>query len=203
MKKNFVAIVLTALMVLLLSTACGGEATSKTKAAASAKTAEAEVPVEPGKNLDADTEAKSETEGVEDSVDESEKFTLLDVSAEMIDAGVYAAGEDGTEFIFSIFKDPSRTPMASLIIMRGEGSGDMLWGTYTFESGTKEDGITRTVFTISDVYTGGEVDICFGESENNEIYIFDSEGCAYAGEYLTKDDTITYMRTAITLLPSH
>ncbi len=51
----------------------------------------------------------------------------------------------------------------------------------------------------TDVYTDQDFTIGFGEA-GNEVYIFDANGDPYEGQYLTNDDTITYMGTAVALL---
>ncbi len=200
-------------MVASLATACSGKPDTKTEA--SAPTTEVESGTEPGSQTEPETESGSqaepetepenrteaESENQTEPVDESasEEFTLLDVSTDMIEAGVYAVSEDGTELVFSMFTEPSGTPMASLFIFSAEGEGDVICGSYTAESETDEDGIDWTLLTVSDAYTGGEFEIGFGESEE-EVYIFDNEGTPYEGEYLTKDETIDYMGTAAALM---
>ncbi len=199
MKKKFLSIVLSALMVATLATACGGK--SETSAPAAEKKEEAK----PEASAPA-TEAKEEASPEEDTEDEaapadnsaSGDFTLLDVSTDMIDTGVYAISDDGTELVFSMFTEPSGTQMASLFVFLSDGSGDVICGTFEAESETDEDGITWTVLTVSDVYTGNDVTMGFGELDE-QVYILDSD-TAYEGQYLTADETITYMGTAAALL---
>lgn len=198
MRKKFVSIILAALMAASLTTACGG------KSETAATTAETTTAVETTK---ADT-TKAETTAAETTAAESkeepadnsgsEEFTLLDVTTDMIEAGVYAASEDGTELVFSMFTEPSGTPMASLFIFLADGSGDVICGTYTAQSETDEDGIAWTLLTVSDVYTGNQIQIGFGEL-GEAVYILDSE-TAYEGKYLSKDETIVYMGTAAALI---
>lgn len=201
MKKKVVSMVLTAVMVAALTTACGGK--SETAAApAPAEETRTEAAPEAEEEPVAEAEPEAETENEAEPVDDgAEDFTLLDVSNEMIDAGVYAISEDGTELVFSMFTEPSGTPMASLFIFPADGGSesDVICGAYTAESETDEDGITWTVLTVTDAYTGGEFEIGFGESED-EVYIFDTAGNAYEGQYLSADDTIDYMGAAVNLL---
>lgn len=194
MKKKFVSIVLTALMVVSLTTACGGKAETQTAAPVDTK---AETKADTSTTT---TETKTESESQVTSTDnsESENFTLLDVSADMIQTGVYAVSEDGTELVFSMFTEPSGTPMASLFVFPTTKEGDVICGTYTGESETDEDGITWSLLTVSDVYTGSEVTIGFGEL-GEDVYILDSE-TAYEGQYLSGDETIVYMGTAAALM---
>lgn len=199
MKKKFVAGVLAVLMAASLTAGCGSKPENTADPAPSAdKKTETEKKTE----IKAETETKAETES-ETDVDESasEDFTLLDVSTDMIQAGVYAQSEEGTELVFSMFNDPSGTPMASLMIVAADGkTGDIICGTYEAESETDEDGIAWTLLTVADVYTDGEFEIGFGESDAGEVYIFDKDLTPYEGEYLTADETIDYMGVAVALM---
>lgn len=195
MKKKFVSIVLTALMVASLVTACGGKPEATTSEPVEATNTETEAEEETEVE-ETEVEAESEAEPVEDSA--SDEFTLLDVSTDMIQAGVYAMSEDGTELVFSMFTEPSGTPMASLFIFSGD-EGDVICGTYTAESVTDEEDITWTLLTVVDAYTDGEFEIGFGES-GEEVYIFDAEGTPYEGQYLSADETIDYMGVAAALM---
>lgn len=183
MKKKFMSVVLTALMVVSLTTGCGGKSEAETTASTST----------------AETEAGAESKDESADSSASEEFTLLDVSTDMIQAGVYAISESGTELVFSMFTEPSGTPMASLFIFPAAGEGDVICGTYTAESVTDEDGITWTFLTVTDAYTEGEFEIGFGESEE-EVYIFDTEGNPYEGQYLSADETIDFMGAAVALM---
>lgn len=197
MKKRFVSVVLAAVMVASLTTACG----SKSEEPASAPAAEAETEAESEEEQEPDEpamEIEEETEPADDSA--SEDFTLLDVTTDMVEAGVYAVGEDGTELVFSLFTEPSGTPMASLFVFPAEGEGDVICGTYTSESETDEDGILWSLMTVTDVYTDSEFQFGFGESDAGEVYIFDIDGTPYEGKYLSEDETIDYMGVAAALL---
>lgn len=200
MKKKLVSILLAALLTAALTTGCGGK--SETQTAAPAPAAETETETEEDASAPAvEEETVEEEESQEAPADESasEDFTLLDVSADMIEAGVYAVSEDGTELVFSLFTEPSGTPMASLFIFSADGGGDVICGAYTAENETDEDGIDWTAITVTDVYTDGEFVIGFGESDE-EVYIFDQVGTAYEGEYLTADETIDYMGAVVALM---
>ena len=202
MKKKLVSIVLAALMAATLITGCGGKEETQTAAPApAAETETEETETEETASTPAE-ETETETESEEESVDNSasEDFTLLDVSTDMIQAGVYAVSDDGTELVFSMFTEPSGTPMASLFVFPAEGEGDVICGAYTAETETDEDGIAWTLLSVTDAYTDGEFEIGFGESDAGEVYIFDTEGTPYEGEYLSADDTIDYMGTAAALL---
>lgn len=204
MKKKFVSIVLTALMVASLTTACGSkEAEAPAPAPAAEEAAEAPAPAQeeeeeaPEEVEEEAVEEEAEEEAAEDSG--SEGFTLLDVTTDMIDAGVYATGEDGMELVFSLFTEPSGTQMASLFVFAASGEGDVICGPYTGATETDEDGITWSIMTVSDVYTGTDFSFGFGES-GEEVYIFDLDGTPYEGQYLSADETIDYMGVAAALV---
>ncbi len=210
MKKKLVSIMLAAFLTASLTTACGGKEEAKTETAAPAAETKAETTPEakpeaekekPAAETKTETPAEAETENDTESAGNgaAEDFTLLDVSTDMIEAGVYAVSEDGTELVFSMFTEPSGTPMASLFIFSAAGEGDVICGAYTAESETDEDGIAWTLLTVTDAYTDGEFEIGFGESDE-EVYIFDTEGTPYEGQYLSADETIDYMGTAAALM---
>lgn len=186
-------------MVVSLTTACGSKPATNTNTTTPAATTKTETTSAPTATTKTESTSKAEDSKSDPAGnDTTGDFTLLDVSTEMIEAGVYAISEDGTELVFSMFTEPSGTPMASLFVFPANGEGDVICGTYTAESETDEDGITWTLLTVSDVYTGEEFDIGFGEL-GDQIYILDSE-TAYEGKYLTADETIIYMGTAAALL---
>lgn len=200
MRKNITMILAMCLMAAAM-TACGGNSdTAETTAAPAADTtaaieteAETEAAAEDTEAADAETEEESADE-------ESGDFTLLDVTADMIDAGVYAVDENQNELVFTMFTEPSGTPMASLFVYAPDGTGDVICGEYTADVETDEDNITWTSLDLTDVYTGGEFSIGFAESEDDQVYIIDTTGTVYQGEYLSADDTVVYMGTAVALL---
>lgn len=195
---------MAALMAAALTTACGGKSEPATTTAATTAAPTTAAPTTAAPTTEAakpeTTEAAAEAEAEADDSSASEEFTLLDVSTDMIQAGVYAVNEDGTELVFSMFTEPSGTPMASLFVFPTSGEGDVICGTYTADSETDEDGIAWTLLTVTDAYTDGEFEIGFGESDAGEVYIFDTNGTPYEGEYLSEDDTISYMGVAAALM---
>lgn len=194
MRKNITMILAMCLMAAAM-TACGGNSdTAETTAAPAADTTAAETTAE----TEAETEAAAEDTEAAD--EESGDFTLLDVTADMIDAGVYAVDENQNELVFTMFTEPSGTPMASLFVYAPDGTGDVICGEYTAEVETDEDNITWTSLDLSDVYTGNEFTIGFAESEDDQVYIIDTTGTVYEGQYLSADDTVVYMGTAVALL---
>ena len=131
---------------------------------------------------------------------EDAEFTLLDVTSDMISVGVYAADENQNELVFSMFTAPSGTPMASLFVYSPDGSGDVICGTYTAETNTDEDGMNWTLLTVTDVYTSQDFEIGFAENDSDQVYILNAAGAVYEGKYLSADETVTYMGTAVALL---
>lgn len=204
MRKNITMILAMCLMAAAM-TACGGNSdTAETTAAPAADTtAAAETEAETETETEAaaeDTEA-ADAEAEDESADEeSGDFTLLDVTADMIDAGVYAVDENQNELVFTMFTEPSGTPMASLFVYAPDGTGDVICGEYTADVETDEDNITWTSLDLTDVYTGNEFTIGFAESEDDQVYIIDTTGTVYEGQYLSADDTVVYMGTAVALL---
>lgn len=185
------------MMVASLTTACGGDSKQASTPAPAPETKTETKAETPAPAPEAEAEAP-ETDANVDAGSESEGFTLLDVTTDMIQTGVYASGDDGVELIFSMFTDPSGTPFASLFGFNADGTGNVICGTYAAASETDEDGITWTVLTVSDVYSGSDFTFGFGEL-GDQVYILDSE-VAYEGQYLTADETIVYMGTAAALM---
>lgn len=196
MKKKITAILAMCILAAAM-TACGGSSASEETAEAPT---EAAVTAEETENVTEAEEAEEEEEEEEEDNSTSEGFTLLDVTTDMIEAGVYAVDENRNELVFSMFTAPSGTPMASLFVYCPDGSGDVICGSYNAETETDEDGITWTKLAVSDVYTGESFDIGFAESEDGQVYIFNAAGEVYEGQYLSADDTIVYMGTAVGLL---
>ena len=157
-----------------------------------------------GGNAPAETTTAEETTNAEpdtdDTTDDSSDFTLLDVTTDMIEVGVYAIDEENTELVFSMFTEPSGTPMASMFVYCPDGSGDVICGSYTSETETDENGITWTLLTGSDVYTEQTFEIGFAETEDGQVFILNTAGEVYEGQYLTADETIVYMGTAAAML---
>lgn len=192
---------MAALMMASMTTACGSKSDTQAAAPAPAADTKTETTAGPAADTKAETTAPAETESQAEPADTSASgdFTLLDVSTDMIQTGIYAVSEEGTELVFSMFNEPSGSSMASLFVFPAAGEGDVICGTYTAESETDEDGIAWTALTVTDAYTGSEYMIGFGEL-GEQVYILDQQGTAYEGQYLTADDTITYMGTAAALM---
>ena len=180
MKKKLAAL-LAICMLSVTMTACGGG-----NAPAEATTAEKTANAEPDTN---------------NTTGDSNGFTLLDVTADMIKVGIHAIDvEDNTELVFSMFTAPSGTPMASMFVFETDGSGDVICGPYTSDTYTDENGINWSLLTVSDVYRELTFEIGFAETDDGQVCIMNSAGSVYEGQYLTADGTIVYMGTAAALI---
>lgn len=198
MKKKLTAILAMCMLAVTMA-ACGNTDTADdysepdNVAAADVEDADAADDAEA-----ADDAASDDAAEADDST--SGEFTLLDVSSDMISTGVYAVDENQNELVFSMFTAPSGTPMASLFVYCPDGTGDVICGTYTAETQQDEDGTDWTLLNVSDVYTEQEFQIGFAENADNQIYIMNAAGAVYEGQYLSADETVTYMGTAVALL---
>ena len=61
---------------------------------------------------------------------EEEGFSLLDVTADLVDAALYAVDDDNTEYVITLFRDPDGYSYVSLMIVPQDGQGDVLCGAY-------------------------------------------------------------------------
>lgn len=196
MKKKLTAILAMCMLAVTMAACGGGDASDDYSEPDNAAAA------------DVDEADDAETDDAEAAADDGEtadsstsgEFTLLDVTTDMISVGVYAADDSQNELVFSMFTAPSGTPMASLFVYAPDGSGDVICGTYTAETETDEDGMSWTLLTVSDVYTEQEFEIGFAENANDQVYIMNSAGGVFEGQYLSADETVTYMGTAVALL---
>ena len=195
MKKKLAALLALCMLSVTMTACGGGNAPDETPTAEETTTAE-EITDEETTDEEI-TDAEPDTN---DTTDDSSGFTLLDVTADMIEVGIYAVDEENTQLVFSMFTEPSGTPMASLFVYNPDGSGDVICGPYTNASKTDENGITWTLLTGSDVYTEQTFEIGFAETEDGQVFIMNSAGGVYEGQYLTADETVVYMGTAVGLL---
>ena len=191
MKKKLAAIFALCMLSVTMTACGGGNAPAETTTAEETTTAAETTIAEETANAEPDTN---------DTHDDSSDFTLLDVTTDMIEAGVYAIDEDNNELVFSMFTEPSGTPMASMFVYCPDGSGDVICGSYTSETETDENGITWTLLTVTDVYTEQDFEIGFAETEDGQVFIMNTAGSVYEGKYLTADETVVYMGTAVGLL---
>lgn len=127
-------------------------------------------------------------------------FTLLDVTADMIDAAIYV-GDEESEMVLSLITIPDGTPMCAMMEYSASAeAGDVACGAYSAESKTDTDGITWTYLTFDDVYTEKTFEMGFGETEAGECYLMLPDGSIYEAEYLSDEEAVNYMGTAAALL---
>lgn len=130
----------------------------------------------------------------DDAESDEEGFSLLDIDASMIENGLYSK-DDSAEYVLALFKYDG-ADYCAMISLGSDNSGDVICGEYAAASETDEDGITWSMLTFDDEYTGKNYEIGFAEADG-ECYILDQEGTAYEAEYLDADETIEYMAAAV------
>ena len=198
MKKKLLTALLVGAMALNI-TACGGSS----DAAAPADNDQQTTTTDTASDDAADTE--------EDAVDvgdaaeaaattEEEGFSLLDVTADLVDAALYAMDDDNTEYVITLFRDPDGYSYVSLMIVPQDGQGDVLCGAYddsNVTNVTDEDNIDWTEISTTDVYTGDDFTAVFVEADDGSVAIANSDfSLVMEGQYLTADEAIAYMGAA-------
>ena len=131
---------------------------------------------------------------------EEEGFSLLDVTADLVDAALYAVDDDNTEYVITLFRDPDGYSYVSLMIVPQDGQGDVLCGAYddsNVTNVTDEDNIDWTEISTTDVYTGDDFSAVFVEADDGSVAIANSDfSLVMEGQYLTADEAIAYMGAA-------
>ena len=195
MKKKLAAILAICMLSVTMTACKGGNAPAEpatAEATAAEETTNAEpTPAEETTNAEPDANA---------TTGDSSGFTLLDVTPDLITVGIHAVNENNVELVFSMFTAPSGTPMASMFIYNPDGTGDVICGPYTSASKTDENGVNWSLLTVSDVYREMEFEIGFAETDDGQVYMMNTAGTVYAGEYLTADGTVAYMVSAAALI---
>lgn len=208
MKKKVISVILASMVALSLA-ACGGSSQSaatqekavveeKKEEAAPAAAEEKEEAVVPETTVA--EEAVSTTEA-----DETGDFTILDVTTDLVDAGIYAVDESNTEYVITLFRDPDENPYISLMMVNEDGSGDIICGAYDADSVTtipdEENGVDWTVFDITDVYTEEDCTIIFAEGDDGSVAVTNADfSVIMEGEYLSNEETINYMGAAVSFI---
>lgn len=204
MRKRLLTVLVLGTMVFSLA-ACGEASEPETAPAKS--TTEAEAEAAPAKSATeeetevapADVEADAEVEVVEE-----EDFTLLDVSSDLVDAAIYCVDDTGTEYVITLFRDPSSNNYISLMSVDAEGNGDVVCGPYddtNVSTIQTDDGIDWTGFDVVDVYTGDTFSVIFAEGDDGSVAVTNVDfSVIMEGEYLTEDEAIDYMAAAISFL---
>ena len=209
MKKKIIGIILSSMVAFSL-VACGGSDES------AATQNEPVVEEEKDDATAVDEEEKDDETAVDDdttdtSTDEEEEvaatedFTILDVTTDLVDVGIYAIDENNTEYVITLFRDLDDNSYISLMQVAEDGTGDLICGAYDENSVTitpdEENGVDWTVFDIVDVYTETECTIVFAEGDDGSVAITNDDfSIILEGEYLSNDDTIDYMGVAASFI---
>ena len=185
MKKKLLTALLVGAMALNI-TACGGSS----DAAAPADNDQQTTTTDTAADDAADTADTTEEEG----------FSLLDVTADLVDAALYAVDDDNTEYVITLFRNPDGYSYVSLMIVPQDGQGDVLCGAYddsNVTNVTDEDNIDWTEISTTDVYTGDDFSAVFVEADDGSVAIANSDfSLVMEGQYLTADEAIDYMGAA-------
>ena len=198
MKKKLLIALLVGAMALNI-TACGGSS----DAAAPADNDQQTTTTDTAADDAADTEEDAvDVEDAAEAADttEEEGFSLLDVTADLVDAALYAVDDDNTEYVITLFRDPDGYSYVSLMIVPQDGQGDVLCGAYddsNVTNVTDEDNIDWTEISTTDVYTGDDFSAVFVEADDGSVAIANSDfSLVMEGQYLTADEAIDYMGAA-------
>ena len=198
MKKKLLTALLVGAMALNI-TACGGSS----DAAAPADNDQQTTTTDTAAHDAADTEEDAvDVEDAAEAADttEEEGFSLLDVTADLVDAALYAVDDDNTEYVITLFRDPDGYSYVSLMIVPQDGQGDVLCGAYddsNVTNVTDEDNIDWTEISTTDVYTGDDFSAVFVEADDGSVAIANSDfSLVMEGQYLTADEAIDYMGAA-------
>ena len=198
MKKKLLTVLLVGAMTLNI-TACGGSS----DAAAPADNDQQTTTTDTAADDAADTEEDAvDVEDAAEAADttEEEGFSLLDVTADLVDAALYAVDDDNTEYVITLFRDPDGYSYVSLMIVPQDGQGDVLCGAYddsNVTNVTDEDNIDWTEISTTDVYTGDDFSAVFVEADDGSVAIANSDfSLVMEGQYLTADEAIAYMGAA-------
>ena len=198
MKKKLLTALLVGAMALNI-TACGGSS----DAAAPADNDQQTTTTDTASDDAADTEEDAvDVEDAAEAADttEEEGFSLLDVTADLVDAALYAVDDDNTEYVITLFRDPNGYSYVSLMIVPQDGQGDVLCGAYddsNVTNVTDEDNIDWTEISTTDVYTGDDFSAVFVEADDGSVAIANSDfSLVMEGQYLTADEAIDYMGAA-------
>lgn len=198
MKKKLLTALLVGAMALNI-TACGGSS----DAAAPADNDQQTTTTDTASDNAADTEEDAvDVEDAAEAADttEEEGFSLLDVTADLVDAALYAVDDDNTEYVITLFRDPDGYSYVSLMIVPQDGQGDVLCGAYddsNVTNVTDEDNIDWTEISTTDVYTGDDFSAVFVEADDGSVAIANSDfSLVMEGQYLTADEAIAYMGAA-------
>lgn len=204
MKNKLLAFLMIATMSLSFG-ACGSE---KAEPAPAAETPKQEAPAKEEKAEEVATPVAEVEDTVEETVEEAveeEGFSLLDVSTDMIESGIYAVAEDGTENVIALFTGPDGGNYVCVMMIPQEGDGDVICGSYTADTVgtlTDDEGVEWAAIQFVDAYTGGDCTAVFADFDDGSVMISNVDfSYVLAGEYLSADDTINFMGAAANYIP--
>lgn len=208
MKNKLVAILVTGVLSCSVFAGCGsGSDASSASASSSSYTEDAgsyEEDAGSYEDVASDSVASASAYVEAASTASDGTFSLGDVTADMIQTGLYAKDDSGNELVFALFQGPDGNNYVALITVGTDGTGDVLCGQYTAtqkESG--DDGIAWTVLDGTDEYTGRSFSIGCVEGDDGSAAFYDQNGTTYTAQYLDADQTITYFGSAVGILAAN
>ena len=198
MKKKLLTALLVGAMALNI-TACGGSSDGAAPADNDQQTTTTDTAADDAADTEEDAVDVEDAAEAADTTEE-EGFSLLDVTADLVDAALYAVDDDNTEYVITLFRDPDGYSYVSLMIVPQDGQGDVLCGAYddsNVTNVTDEDNIDWTEISTTDVYTGDDFSAVFVEADDGSVAIANSDfSLIMEGQYLTADEAIAYMGAA-------
>lgn len=198
MKKKLLTALLVGTMALNI-TACGGSSDAAAPADNDQQTTTTDTVADDAADTEEDAVDVEDAAEAADTTEE-EGFSLLDVTADLVDAALYAVDDDNTEYVITLFRDPDGYSYVSLMIVPQDGQGDVLCGAYddsNVTNVTDEDNIDWTEISTTDVYTGDDFSAVFVEADDGSVAIANSDfSLVMEGQYLTADEAIAYMGAA-------
>lgn len=198
MKKKLLTVLLVGAMALNI-TACGGSSDAAAPADNDQQTTTTDTAADDAADIEEDAVDVEDAAEAADTTEE-EGFSLLDVTADLVDAALYAVDDDNTEYVITLFRDPDGYSYVSLMIVPQDGQGDVLCGAYddsNVTNVTDEDNIDWTEISTTDVYTGDDFSAVFVEADDGSVAIANSDfSLVMEGQYLTADEAIAYMGAA-------
>lgn len=198
MKKKLLTALLVGAMALNI-TACGGSSDAAAPADNDQQTTTTDTAADDAADAEEDAVDVEDAAEAADTTEE-EGFSLLDVTADLVDAALYAVDDDNTEYVITLFRDPDGYSYVSLMIVPQDGQGDVLCGAYddsNVTNVTDDDNIDWTEISTTDVYTGDDFSAVFVEADDGSVAIANSDfSLVMEGQYLTADEAIDYMGAA-------
>lgn len=203
--KRIIALALTCVMCFGLA-ACGEKEKTVADSQSQVASVQQEKEAAPASTEAQETVAAETQETVAQATEAQEEvstedFTLLDISADMIDAAIYTTNESGCELVLALFTAPDGSGMCAMLEYDNTSeTGDVACGVYEAESAEDEEGIAWTYLTFEDVYTGDTLEMGFGEADDGSCALILPTGDVYEAEYLDSDTAIDYMGAAVALM---